>query len=132
MSWRRHAGPATSRAAIGPTMRFRKSATSSCRSGRAGACRCSRCRWPSLGEKLQGTDAGLAVAIAGAAGAPEGELNLRAGGASVDIDDAGSQVAHRGLGGVDAAGEDGAGEAVARVVVDGDGLFERIDRDEGE
>src|SRR5262245_37614233 len=75
-----------------------------------------------LGEELERTQACLAVAVAGAARAAEGQLDLRADGAGVDVDDAGRQVAHGGLHRVGVAREDAAGEAEPRVVIDGDGL----------
>src|SRR5581483_9838780 len=61
-----------------------------------------------LSEELKCAQAGLAVAVAGAARAAEGQLDLRADGAGVDVDDAGRQVAHRGLDGVGIAREDAA------------------------
>src|SRR5690242_9791535 len=59
-----------------------------------------------LGEELQRAKASLAMAIARAARAAEGQLNLRANGPRVDIDDACRQVAHGRLRRVDVVGED--------------------------
>src|SRR5690242_10892488 len=82
-----------------------------------------------LGEELERAQARLAVAVASAARAAERKLNLGADGTRVDVDDAGRQIAHRRLRRVDIVGKDAAGESVARVVVDGDGLFQRLHLD---
>src|SRR5262249_12240077 len=65
-----------------------------------------------LGKELQRTQPCLAVAIAGAPSAAKGQLDLCSDGARIDIDDAGSKLAHGDVDGVHVASEDAAGEAV--------------------
>ena len=76
-----------------------------------------------LGEDLERGLAGLAVAVAGAAGAAERELDLGADRAGIDVHDARGQVTDRLERGVDVRGEDRAGQAVGGLVVDPDRLL---------
>src|SRR5437868_5285699 len=77
-----------------------------------------------FGEDVKACESGFAVAVASAAGAPEGELDFGSGGARVDVEDAGGDVTHGTLGIVDVLSVDGTGEAVLCVVVYGDGIVE--------
>src|SRR5690348_2470999 len=65
-----------------------------------------------LGERVQQRVPRLAVAVAGAAGAAERQVRLRAGGAVVHVHQAARQVAHGGERRVHVAGEDGRRQAV--------------------
>ncbi len=79
-----------------------------------------------LGEDIQARDAGLAVAVAGAASAAKGELDLRARCTGVDIEDARRNVAHGLLHAVDVLRIDSAGKPIFRVVVYRDGFLKRL------
>ena len=69
------------------------------------------------------------MAVAGAAGAAEGQVNLGADGAGIYIDDAGGYLFHRLKRHVNVARVDGGDQPVGDVVVDGHRLFEVGDRD---
>src|SRR5438270_9755939 len=84
-----------------------------------------------LGEDVQDLRAGLAVAVARGLRAAEGQVDFRADGRGVDVEDAGVHLVHRVEGAVHVLRVDGGGESVAHAVADLDGLFERRDRDDG-
>src|SRR5437868_2296591 len=81
-----------------------------------------------LGEHVQPGLARLAVAVAGAARAAEGQLDLGSNGARVDVDDAGGDVAHGAEYLVHVGGVDRAGQAVLGVIVHVDGLLQAVHR----
>src|SRR5579883_894169 len=85
-----------------------------------------------FGEDIQARQAGLAVAVAGSARAAEGELDLRARCAGVDVENAGSDITRGPLDAIDVLRVDCAGEAKGSIVVDCDGLFKRFYLDHGE
>src|SRR6185437_12829928 len=70
--------------------------------------------------------AALAVAVAGAADAAEGKMDLGADGGGVDVDDAAVEVAQGAEGGVDVGGVERGGEAVGHAVGQGDGVLEPV------
>src|SRR5208282_1355102 len=80
-----------------------------------------------LGEEVEGGDGGFAMAVAGLLGSAEGEVRFGADGGSVDVDDAGVEIAEGGEGGIDVAGVDGSGEAVGDIVGNFDSLLEIVD-----
>src|ERR1043166_9683373 len=84
-----------------------------------------------LAEDVEDLRAGLAVAVARRLRAAEGEVNFRADGGGVDVEDAGVHLVHRVEGAVHVLRVDGGREAVAHAVADLDGLFERGDGDDG-
>src|SRR4029079_12097617 len=69
-----------------------------------------------LGVGVESDVAGLAVAVAGLLPATERQVDLRAGGSRVDVDDAGLEFAHRAEGRVHVASEDARREAIAGLV----------------
>src|ERR671910_844409 len=83
-----------------------------------------------LREDIERRLAGLAVAVARVLRAAEGEVDLRAGRARIDVRDPGLQIAHRAEGLVHVAREDRGREAVADPVRDPDRLVEALDRDQ--
>src|SRR5689334_13475768 len=84
-----------------------------------------------LGEYIQPGLARLTVAVTGAPRAAKRQLDLRADGPGVDVDDAGGQVAHGPESLVHIRRVDGAGEAVLGMVVDLDGFLQGVHRDQG-
>src|SRR3990172_9225176 len=77
-----------------------------------------------LAVGVEGGRAGLAIAVAGAAGAAEGQLHLGADGAGVYIDDAGGYLFHRLERHAHVARIDGGDQTVGHVVVDRHRLVE--------
>src|SRR3972149_3026818 len=77
-----------------------------------------------LAVGVEGRRAGLAVAVAGAAGAAEGQLHLGADGAGVYIDDAGGYLFHRLERHAHVPRVDGGDEPVGHIVVDRHRLVE--------
>src|SRR5579884_2185574 len=69
-----------------------------------------------LAELFDGDGAEFAVAVAAGFHAAEGQVNLGAGGAGVDVDEAGLDVTHGAEGDAHVLGEDGGREAIFRRV----------------
>ena len=83
-------------------------------------------------EEIEAGLTGFAMTVASAAHAAERELDLGAGGAVVDVNQAGEYVAHGCEGPVHVLCKDRGGQTILRTVVDLDGLLQRADLDDGE
>ena len=85
-----------------------------------------------LSVEIDGADAAFAVAVAGGFGSAEGKVNFSSDGRSIDVGDAGFEVANRGEGFVHVFRVQRGRKTVLNAVRDFDGVFEIVAGNDGD